>query len=160
MSSFFERISTGRRDNILADLYGETRERMCIRSLTACRTSFSILLDDIWKCEKCFVILGEKNNLGRRDNFKLSDFIRLNHYGSSLIVSNTVSSMTKIIVYKQFTTFSIATIFRNPLFPASRYAELVSGGHLPTISGAHISAPAGPCILRQQNMERQVGRQG
>ena len=47
-----------------------------------------------------------------------------------------------------------------PPFPASRYAELVSGGHLPTISGAHISAPAGPCILRQQNMERQVGRQG
>ena len=47
-----------------------------------------------------------------------------------------------------------------PTFPASRYAELVSGGHLPTISGAHISAPAGPCILRQQNMERQVGRQG
>ena len=47
-----------------------------------------------------------------------------------------------------------------PSFPASRYAELVSGGHLPTISGAHISAPAGPCILRQQNMERQVGRQG
>ena len=72
----------------------------------------------------------------------------------------TVSSMTKIIVYKQFTTFSIAAIFRNPLFPESRYAELVSGGHLPTMSGAHISAPAGPCILRQQNMERQVGRQG
>ena len=47
-----------------------------------------------------------------------------------------------------------------PPFPASRYAELVSGGHLPTIAGAHISAPAGPCILRQQNMERQVGRQG
>ena len=47
-----------------------------------------------------------------------------------------------------------------PPFPASRYAELVSGGHLPTIPGAHISAPAGPCILRQQNMERQVGRQG
>ena len=47
-----------------------------------------------------------------------------------------------------------------PPFPESRYAELVSGGHLPTISGAHISAPAGPCILRQQNMERQVGRQG
>ena len=47
-----------------------------------------------------------------------------------------------------------------PPFPASRYAELVSGGHLPTISGAHFSAPAGQCILRQQNMERQVGRQG
>ena len=47
-----------------------------------------------------------------------------------------------------------------PPFPASCYAELVSGGHLPTIAGAHISAPAGPCILRQQNMERQVGRQG
>ena len=30
----------------------------------------------------------------------------------------------------------------------------------PTIAGAHISAPAGPCILQQQNMERQVGRQG
>ena len=45
-------------------------------------------------------------------------------------------------------------------FPASCYAELVSGGRLPTIAGAHISAPAGPCILRQQNMERQVGRQG
>ena len=47
-----------------------------------------------------------------------------------------------------------------PPFPASCYAELVTGGHLPTIAGAHISAPAGPCILRQQNMERQVGRQG
>ena len=45
-------------------------------------------------------------------------------------------------------------------FPASCFAELVSGGHLSTILGAHISAPAGPCILRQQNMERQVGRQG
>ena len=66
-------------------------------------------------------------------------------------------------------TYSSGTPLRCPLdifapalppFPASRYAELVSGGHLPTISGAHISAPAGPCILRQQNMERQVGRQG
>ena len=47
-----------------------------------------------------------------------------------------------------------------PPFPASRYAELVSGGPLATISAAHISAPAGPCILRQQNMERQVGRRG
>ena len=111
MSCFFERISTGRRDNILADLYGETRERMCIRSLTACRTSFSILLDDIWKCEKCFVILGEKNNLGRRDNFKLSDFIRLNHYGSALIVSSTVSSMTN----RYYSRISVSLRWRTSL---------------------------------------------
>ena len=67
------------------------------------------------------------------------------------------------------TQYSSGTSLRCPLdifapalppFPASRYAKLVSGGHLPTIAGAHISAPAGPCILRQQNMERQVGRQG
>lgn len=30
-----------------------------------------------------FCYFAEKNNLGRRDNFKLSDFLGLNHYGSA-----------------------------------------------------------------------------
>ena len=90
---FRTNIYRAKRQHPCRPLRGDSRAN--VHQVFNCLSDFfSILLDDIWKCEKCFVILGEKNNLGRRDNFKLSDFIRLNHYGSALIVSSTVSSMT------------------------------------------------------------------
>ena len=72
------------------------------------------------------------------------------------VVGSSPTSHPKTAEMPSFLFYGERTLSLAAKFALGRaLLSLVAGN-----AEAHISAPAGPCILRQQNMERQVGRQG